>query len=121
MLLDATFVYTDDTIAKSADRASESRSQLLLISQTAPIALAVIGAILLIGGLVLVARAASKESSLAEARGRAGARLHDEDAADDDDDEDEHSGALSDVLPPAVAPAAGGPAGIPKGTAKKDD
>jgi hypothetical protein len=53
-LLDGNFVYTDETIANNVEAAGDTKSRLTLISRTLPIALAVLGALLLIVGLVLV-------------------------------------------------------------------
>jgi hypothetical protein len=55
-ILDALFTYTDETIASSADRAADNRNQLRLVSLWGPIGLAVVGAALLIAGLVLATR-----------------------------------------------------------------
>ncbi|MDO3703578.1 DUF3068 domain-containing protein [Micromonospora sp. C28SCA-DRY-2] len=53
-LLDANFVYTDDTIANSVKSAGETSDKLKLIGRTIPLALAVVGALALIVGLWLV-------------------------------------------------------------------
>ena len=53
-LLDGNFVYTPDTVANNVESASDTKGQVLLISRTLPIALAVAGALLLIIGLLLV-------------------------------------------------------------------
>lgn len=53
-LLDADFVYTDQTIANSADAAGKNRDKLLLIGRTIPLALTVIGVLALVVGLWLV-------------------------------------------------------------------
>ena len=53
-LLDGNFVYTDQTVTNNVDSAGDTKSQVLMISRNLPIALAVLGAILLILGLVLV-------------------------------------------------------------------
>jgi hypothetical protein len=76
-LLAGTFTFTDDTVKNSVESARTTRSQLLLISRNVPIGLAVLGALLLIGGLVLVTgrRSASEAAS------------DDADAAPDDDQE----------------------------------
>jgi hypothetical protein len=55
-ILDAFFTYTDETIASSAERAADNRQRLQLVTMWAPIALAAVGALLLIAGLVLAAR-----------------------------------------------------------------
>lgn len=52
-LLDGDFSYTDETIANSVKSAEANRSQLLLVSRYLPIGLSVLGALLLIVGLVL--------------------------------------------------------------------
>jgi len=56
VLLDAPFVYTDETIKNAAETAKENRQKLALVTMWAPIGLAVLGAILLIAGIMLVAR-----------------------------------------------------------------
>lgn len=53
-LLDGQFVYTDQTIANNVQSAGATKDGVLLISRTLPISLAVLGAILLIVGLVMV-------------------------------------------------------------------
>jgi len=65
-LLDGSFVYTDDTVTHNVDSAGDTKSQVLLISRYLPIGLAVLGAILLILGLILVTtgrRAAARHRS----------------------------------------------------------
>jgi hypothetical protein len=52
-ILDATFTYTDDTIARSADTASSNRRDLQLVTVWGPIGLVVIGLILVVVGLML--------------------------------------------------------------------
>ncbi len=53
-LLDGNFVYTDQTVTNNVDSAGDTKGQVLLISRNLPIGLAVLGAILLILGLILV-------------------------------------------------------------------
>ncbi|MBM2614772.1 DUF3068 domain-containing protein [Actinoplanes sp. LDG1-06] len=53
-LLDGNFIYTEDTVAHNVKSAGDTKSGVLLISRTLPISLAIIGALLLILGLVLV-------------------------------------------------------------------
>lgn len=53
-LLDANFVYTDQTIANNVASAGDTKSKLLLISRNLPIGLAALGAVLLIVGLFLI-------------------------------------------------------------------
>jgi hypothetical protein len=55
-ILDATFTYTDDTITKAADTSKDNRQRLALVGTYAPIGLAVLGLILLIVGVLLLAR-----------------------------------------------------------------
>ncbi|MET0415541.1 MAG: DUF3068 domain-containing protein [Actinoplanes sp.] len=65
-LLDGNFVYTDETVTNNVKSAGETKDSVLLISRTLPIALAVIGALLLILGLWMVIsgrRAAAKHRS----------------------------------------------------------
>ena len=73
VLLDGSFVYTDQTITNNVNSAGDTKSQVLLISRNLPIGLAVLGALLLIVGLYLVttgrrsaARHRSEEISDAE-------------------------------------------------------
>ncbi len=54
-LLDGTFVYTDQTISNNVKAAGDTKGQIQMISSTVPIALAALGALLLILGLFLVA------------------------------------------------------------------
>ncbi|GAB2600028.1 hypothetical protein Aab01nite_65710 [Paractinoplanes abujensis] len=53
-LLDGNFIYTDETVANNVKSAGETKSSVLLISRYLPIGLAVLGALLLIIGLVMV-------------------------------------------------------------------
>ena len=53
-LLDGNFVYTDETVTNNVKSAGETKDSVLLISRTLPIALAIIGALLLIIGLWMV-------------------------------------------------------------------
>ncbi|MGA3538537.1 DUF3068 domain-containing protein [Micromonosporaceae bacterium DT194] len=52
-LLDGTFVYTEETEKNSAESAKASRDKLLLVGRTLPIALTVLGALLVLGGLLI--------------------------------------------------------------------
>lgn len=63
VLLDGNFTYTDKTITNSVESAGETRSQLLLIGRYVPIALAVLGALALIAGLVLAYSHTHRRSS----------------------------------------------------------
>ena len=76
VLLDAPFVYTDDTIRSAAETAKENRQKLALVTMWAPIGLAVLGAILLIAGIMLVARGRRQMAAAAAvpASRRGGAR-----------------------------------------------
>jgi hypothetical protein len=53
-LLDGNFSYTDQTISNNVSSAGDTKSQVQLISRNLPIGLAVLGALLLILGLILV-------------------------------------------------------------------
>ncbi|MDY7085649.1 MAG: DUF3068 domain-containing protein [Actinomycetota bacterium] len=53
-LLDGNFVYTDETVANNVESAGDTKDSVLLISRNLPIGLAVLGALLLIIGLVMV-------------------------------------------------------------------
>jgi hypothetical protein len=108
VLLDASFEYTPDTVAKAADRASSNRAQLSLISLWAPLGLAVIGLLLAIFALMLGRRAArggthrtgGSPAGPAPAQSRAPAGTGD-------------GGVRTDARPAPVAPAPGGPTGTP--------
>lgn len=56
-ILDATFLYTDDTTQRAADAAANNRQSLNLVGLWGPIGLGVLGLILAIVGGVLLARA----------------------------------------------------------------
>ncbi|MEH0846298.1 DUF3068 domain-containing protein [Micromonospora sp. CPCC 205711] len=129
-LLDADFAYTDETIAASAKRAKESRDSLRLLGVYAPIGLAVLGLLLLVGGLLIGRRGAAAVTA-GEARHRAdvvpvaapldtptrvdGEPVRDDDVLPVEDDVDRvderptaeqppverEGGPLSDELPPA--------------------
>jgi hypothetical protein len=55
-VLNATFTYTDDTIASAADRASSNRQLLQIVNLWAPIGLVVVGLILIVLAVLLSAR-----------------------------------------------------------------
>lgn len=55
-ILDAVFTYTDDTIARSADTASDNRRQLQLVTLYGPIGLLVVGLLLVAAGLAMTLR-----------------------------------------------------------------
>lgn len=99
-LLDATFEYTPDTVEQAADRAASNRTKLLAVGIYGPIGLAVLGLVGLIVGFVVTRRGAS-------------AGTHREAGANPDGPPDKSDGVLTDVRPPAVTPASGGPAGVP--------
>ncbi|MEU5946445.1 DUF3068 domain-containing protein [Micromonospora sp. NPDC047465] len=85
-LLDADFVYTDQTIANSVESAGSNRDKLQLIGRTIPLALAVVGALALLVGLWLVL---SGRRATAAARHRA----DDSDAAASGEQQEVTSGA----------------------------
>lgn len=66
-ILDATFTYTDETIADAADRASSNRRLLMLVNLWGPIALAVLGAILIVLAIVLASRRDGRHATPAPA------------------------------------------------------
>jgi Porin PorA len=53
-ILNAVFTYTDDTIARSADTAGSNRQLLQIVTIWGPIALVVVGLILVVVGLMLI-------------------------------------------------------------------
>jgi Porin PorA len=53
-ILDAVFTYTDETIARSADTAGSNRQLLQIVTMWGPIALVVVGLILVVIGLMLI-------------------------------------------------------------------
>ncbi len=55
-ILDATFTYTDDTIKSAAETAGSNRQRLRLVGVWAPIGLALLGLVLVVAGVMLVAR-----------------------------------------------------------------
>jgi hypothetical protein len=55
-VLNATFTYTDDTVADAADRASSNRRLLQIVNLWAPIGLVVLGLILIVLSVLLAAR-----------------------------------------------------------------
>jgi hypothetical protein len=99
-ILDAQFTYTDDTISKAADTAKSNRQRLMLVTVWAPIALAVLGLILLVVGVLLVARRSGADEGGAPAQRRRRGRQVEPvpEAAPDDADRD---GPLPDARPPA--------------------
>lgn len=56
VILDAVFTYTDDTIKRSADTAGSNRQRLQLAGLYGPIALAVVGLLLVVVGLLMALR-----------------------------------------------------------------
>ncbi|MEV4481316.1 DUF3068 domain-containing protein [Micromonospora coxensis] len=101
-LLDADFVYDDATIANSTKSAGETRDKLQLISRTLPIALAVLGALLLLVGLWLVV-AGRRATGDARHRADDGPAPVDAPTRQEEPVTDERSegGPLSDEIPPA--------------------
>ena len=102
-LLDADFSYDAATIANSVKSAGETRDKLQLISRTLPIALAVLGALLLLVGLWLIV--AGRRAS-ADARHRADDAPAPVDAPTRHDESVEQGqpaegGPLTDEIPPA--------------------
>ncbi|MFC8615561.1 DUF3068 domain-containing protein [Micromonospora purpureochromogenes] len=108
-LLDADFTYNDATITASADRAKESRNSLQLISVYVPVGLAVLGLVLMIGGLLVARQGAA--AAAGEARHRADVppapTRYDEPVVDEERPTaeqpavDREGGPLSDEIPPA--------------------
>lgn len=64
-ILDATFTYTDDTVASSADRAASNRQLLQLVTLWGPIGLAALGVILIVVAIVLASRRGGRHASRA--------------------------------------------------------
>ncbi len=56
-ILDATFTYTDETVRNAAETAKSNRQRLMLVTVWGPIALAVVGLILVAVGVLLARRA----------------------------------------------------------------
>ncbi|MEU5942131.1 DUF3068 domain-containing protein [Micromonospora sp. NPDC047548] len=101
-LLDADFSYNDATITASANRAKESRDSLQLLSVYVPVGLAVLGLVLMIGGL-LVARQGAVATA-GEARHRADPPVPapvDAPTRHEKPVVDREGGPLSDEIPPA--------------------
>lgn len=75
-LLDASFVYTDDTIRSAAETAKENRQKLNLVSLWAPLGLAVLGLVLIVVGIILAARrpGAAGAAAVVPTQRRGGAR-----------------------------------------------
>ncbi|TDB73432.1 DUF3068 domain-containing protein [Micromonospora sp. KC723] len=100
-LLDADFAYDDATITNSVKSAGETRDKLRLISRTLPIAVAVLGGLLLIVGLWLIV---AGRRSAADARLRADAASTAVDASTRQEKpvtDERPGGPLSDEIPPA--------------------
>ncbi|TDC81958.1 DUF3068 domain-containing protein [Micromonospora sp. KC606] len=100
-LLDADFAYDDATITNSVTSAGETRDKLQLIGRTLPIALAVLGGLLLIVGLWLIV---AGRRSTADARHRADGAPAPVDGPTRQEKSvtDERTGGpLSDEIPPA--------------------
>jgi hypothetical protein len=95
-VLDATFTYTDDTINRAVQTSSDNRQRLTLVTVAAPTVLAILGLVLLLLGIVLVARRPRAAGAAAPAQ-RGGPRRA-RHAADDSD------GSPADA-PPAADPA----------------
>ena len=55
-ILDATFTYTPETVASAAETATANRQRLNLVTLWAPLGLAVLGLVLLVAGVLMVAR-----------------------------------------------------------------
>ncbi|WP_341718036.1 DUF3068 domain-containing protein [Micromonospora sp. FIMYZ51] len=111
-LLDADFIYNDDTVASSVDRAKESRSQLTLLGVYAPIGLAVLGLALIVVALLVsrnrtatpaaatpaAATPAAKTPAAATPAADPAVTRVDQPAVRDDE---RPGGPLSDEIPPA--------------------
>ncbi|MEV0157649.1 DUF3068 domain-containing protein [Micromonospora sp. NPDC050686] len=94
-LLDADFVYTDDTIANSVKSAGETRDKLQLIGRNLPIGLAVFGALALLVGLWLML--SGRRAAAVGARHRA-----DDAPVEDSPAGEPEAGPLTDEIPPAT-------------------
>lgn len=75
-LLDAPFVYTDDTVRSAAETSKENRQKLTLVTMWAPIGLVAVGLILLVVGAMVLARGrrAATAGAAVPAQRRGGAR-----------------------------------------------
>ena len=70
VLLDADFVYTDDTITNSVKKAKETRTQLQLVGLYGPLGLGVLGIVALVVGLLFVIRNGGGGTSPRHASGK---------------------------------------------------
>ncbi|GAA0409597.1 MULTISPECIES: DUF3068 domain-containing protein [Micromonospora] len=97
-LLDADFVYNDETVTASADRAKTSRGQLTILGVWAPLALVVLGLALIVAALLLSRRPAPAAVGTHRAGADPTPTRVDQQAVRDDD---RAAGPLTDEIPPA--------------------
>ncbi|AEB47764.1 DUF3068 domain-containing protein [Micromonospora maris] len=97
-LLDADFVYNDETVTASADRAKSSRGQLAILGVWAPLALVVLGLALIVAALLFSRRPAPAAVGTHRAGADPAPTRVDQPAVRDDD---RAAGPLTDEIPPA--------------------
>lgn len=108
-ILDAVFTYTDDTVRRAAETSKSNRQRLMLVAVYGPIVLAVLGLILIVLGVVLVARRPRVARAGIPAQRRGSARHAAPTSSDTHRDD-----PMSDTLPAAD------PAGVQKAGNKGD-
>ncbi|MBL6278804.1 DUF3068 domain-containing protein [Micromonospora fiedleri] len=97
-LLDADFVYNDETVTASADRAKSSRGQLAILGVWAPLALVVLGLALIVAALLFSRRPAPAAVGTHRAGTDPAPTRVDQPAVRDDE---RAAGPLTDEIPPA--------------------
>lgn len=95
-IIDATLTFTEETQKQQADSAKEARQKINLLTVVVPIALAVLGALLVLLGILIIVRA--------NRRGAAAAPV----GSDDRPTDDSPSGAATEPVDEPTVPAQGG-------------
>ena len=103
-ILDAGFTYTDDTIRNAAETAGSNRQRLRLVGVYAPIALAVLGLILVVAGVVLVARGPRTAAAGVPGQRRSGRHAVESAPAATDGPDADADAPPADIPPPADSP-----------------
>lgn len=95
-IIDATLTFTEDTQKQQADAAKDARKQINLLTVVAPIALAVLGALLVLLGILIIMRARRSGAAAAPVTG------------DDRPIDDGPAEAASEPVDQPTVPAQGG-------------
>ncbi|MEU4419843.1 DUF3068 domain-containing protein [Actinoplanes sp. NPDC024001] len=95
-ILDAVFVYTEDTTSRAAEAAGDNRQKLNLVGLWGPLLLALVGVILAVAGGVMVARGPKAETAGVPAQRNGSPRHAARDGEENTDRTEATAGAGSD-------------------------